>query len=193
MGGGDSSTIHQSQKGTKPRVNATSTIGIDVQDKRKRTHRESIARYFAVGDNTGRYMERKQRMSDTPRDVAREIGVKRKATHGDDDWLDVSNEGIRPRLGRSKQAEVVDRVEGKESGERGLVDGGASLGEEGSLARINREDRREQVMMAGEQESRLNGGGSFSKKSRLLAAMWQTKGPTGGFVSPLGKLAVTWA
>jgi hypothetical protein len=56
----------------------------------------------------------------------------RHATHSNDNRLDVSDERVGSLLGRSEQAEVVDRVEGEESSHGGLVDGRVG-GQHGSL------------------------------------------------------------
>jgi hypothetical protein len=52
---------------------------------------------------------------------------------GDDDGFDVSNDRVWAGLGGSKDAKVVDAVQGQETGERGLVDGGTGFGDLGPL------------------------------------------------------------
>lgn len=59
--------------------------------------------------------------------------VPRLGAVGDDDGFDISDERVWAGLGGSKDAKVVDAVQGQKTGERGLVDGGTGFGNLGPL------------------------------------------------------------
>lgn len=59
--------------------------------------------------------------------------VSRLGTVSDDDGLDVPDDAVWAGLGGSKDAKVVDRVEGEETRVRGLVDGRTGFGDLGRL------------------------------------------------------------
>jgi hypothetical protein len=66
--------------------------------------------------------------------------VPRLGAVGDDDGFDVSDDRVWAGLGGSKDAKVVDAVQGQETGERGLVDLGAGFGDLGPLRCMTRKE-----------------------------------------------------